>query len=190
MAIKTFTAGEVLTAADTNTYLANSGLTYITGGALSTATTDFVGCFSSTYTNYRIVIDQIAWSGTAGIYFRMLSGTTPATGGDYFWAYTGINILGTTSNSNGNAQTLGFLGSENNGANNLLIGNLSFDIFAPNTSQRTLFEGIGASVITDFASKSGIAIHNQLVAYTGIRLLTNSAVTMTGNVNIYGYRKA
>jgi hypothetical protein len=29
MAIKTFTTGEVLTAADTNTYLANSGLVYV-----------------------------------------------------------------------------------------------------------------------------------------------------------------
>jgi len=190
MAIKTFTAGEVLTAADTNTYLANSGLTYITGGALSTATTDFVGCFSSTYTNYRIVIDQIAWSGTAGINFRMLDGTTPATGGDYNYAYTGLSDSGSASNSSSSAQTLGFLGSENNGANNLLVGNLSFDIFAPNASQRTFFTGIGAGVITNFVQRSGFAVHNQLVAYTGIRLLTNSAVTMTGNVNIYGYRKA
>jgi hypothetical protein len=183
------TAGQILTSAYVNNNI-NSGLTYITGGALSTATTDFVGCFSSTYTNYRIVIDQIAWSGTAPIYFRMLSGTTPSTTADYYWAYTGINILGTASNSNGNAQTVGFLGAENNGANNLAVGSLSFDIYAPNTSQRTLFTGIGTSVITDFASKTGIAVHNQLVAYTGIRLLTNSAVTMTGNVNIYGYRKA
>jgi hypothetical protein len=183
------TPGQILTSAYVNNNI-NSGLTYITGGALSTATTDFVGCFSSTYTNYRIVIDQIAWSGTAGIYFRMLSGTTPATGGDYNWAYTGLSDSGGTSNSNSAAQTIGFLGSENNGANNLLIGNLSFDIYAPNASQRTLFTGIGAGVISNFVSKSGIAVHNQLVAYTGIRLLTNSAVTMTGNVNIYGYRKA
>ena len=190
MAIKTFTDNTTLPASDINTYLANSGLVYVAGGSLSTATTDFVGCFSSTYTNYRIVIDQIAWSGSGDIYFRMLSGSTPYTLADYYWAYNGLNILGTASNSNGNAQTLGFLGAENNGANNLAVGSLSFDIYAPNASQRTLFEGIGASVITDFASKSGIAIHNQLVAYTGIRLLTNSAVTMTGNVNIYGYRKA
>jgi hypothetical protein len=183
------TAGQILTSAYVNNNI-NSGLTYITGGALSTATTDFVGCFSSTYTNYRIVIDQIAWSGTAGIYFRMLDGTTPATGGDYIWAYNGLSQLGATSNSAGNALTLGFLGSENNGANNLAVGYLSFDIYAPNTSQRTLFTGIGSGVISEFVSKSGIAVHNQSVAYTGIRLLTNSAVTMTGNVNIYGYRKA
>ena len=34
MAIKTFTTGEVLTASDTNTYLANAGLVYITSTAV------------------------------------------------------------------------------------------------------------------------------------------------------------
>ena len=38
MAIKTFTSGAVLTAADTNTYLTNSGLVYIAQGELTSAT--------------------------------------------------------------------------------------------------------------------------------------------------------
>ena len=56
MAVKTFTT-EVLTSADTNTYLANSGLVYvkshtITSGA-SVVVTD---AFSSTYDNYLIIV--------------------------------------------------------------------------------------------------------------------------------------
>ena len=38
MAIKTFTTGEVLTAADTNTYLANSGLVYVASGTVAANT--------------------------------------------------------------------------------------------------------------------------------------------------------
>ena len=57
MAIKNFTTGEVLTAADTNTYLANSGLVYVTsqtvGSAVSTVTVP--GAFSTTWNDYRII---------------------------------------------------------------------------------------------------------------------------------------
>jgi len=37
MAIKTFTTGEVLTAADTNTYLTNSGFQYVSSGSFTNA---------------------------------------------------------------------------------------------------------------------------------------------------------
>jgi hypothetical protein len=59
MAIKTFTSGEVLTSADTNTYLANSGLVYIAEGSTSTSVLglNFNNVFTSTYDNYRIMID-------------------------------------------------------------------------------------------------------------------------------------
>jgi hypothetical protein len=189
MAIKTFTDLTTLPASDINTYLANSGLVYVTSGPLSTATTDFVGCFSSIYRNYRIVIDQISWSGTADLYFRMLSGSTPATTAEYFWAYNGLSAIAGGSNSNGNGQVLGYLGTTNNGANNLAVGSASFDIYAPNVAARTLFTGTGIGVISEYVSKTGIAAHNLTTAYTGIRLMTGSAVTMTGNVTIYGYRQ-
>jgi hypothetical protein len=51
MAIKTFVTGTVLTAADTNEYLANSGLVYITSTSAVPlqATVTISGCFSATY---------------------------------------------------------------------------------------------------------------------------------------------
>jgi hypothetical protein len=39
MAIKTFTTGEVLTASDTNTYLANSGLVYVKSQTIGSGVT-------------------------------------------------------------------------------------------------------------------------------------------------------
>ena len=56
MAIKTFTTGEVLTAADTNTYLANSGLVYVAGATFTGAGTFDVTGFSSSYLFYHLEI--------------------------------------------------------------------------------------------------------------------------------------
>jgi hypothetical protein len=56
MAIKTFTTGEVLTASDTNTYLANAGLVYITSTAVSGSTVTVSNCFDSTYDWYKVVL--------------------------------------------------------------------------------------------------------------------------------------
>ena len=93
MAIKTFTTGELLTASDTNTYLANSGLVYITGGALSSTAVNFVGCFTSTYTDYRIVVDSLAWNATGDLFYQFLTGTTPYTNADYLAFYPRHQML-------------------------------------------------------------------------------------------------
>lgn len=53
MAIKTFTTGEVLTASDTNTYLANSGLVFVKSQTIGSAVTSVTvsDAFSATYDN-------------------------------------------------------------------------------------------------------------------------------------------
>jgi hypothetical protein len=190
MAIKTFTTGELLTASDTNTYLANSGLVYVAGGPLSLTATNFAGCFTSEYRDYRIVVDSLAWNATGLLYYQLLTGTTPATGGDYFWAMNGLFATGTAGNNQASAQTYGFLGSINAGANNLVVGACSWDICGPQLAQRTLLTGQAAGVDTNYYHLSGMNAHNLTTAYDGIRLLTNTATTFTGNVTIYGYRKA
>lgn len=65
MAIKTFTDNISLPASDINTYLGNAGLVYITSGALSTATTNFQGCFTPTYKNYRVIIEGLSVSASS-----------------------------------------------------------------------------------------------------------------------------
>ena len=57
MAVKTFTSS-TLTASDTNTYLANAGLVYVTSvtGGTGVTTITVSNCFSSTYDAYRIVL--------------------------------------------------------------------------------------------------------------------------------------
>jgi hypothetical protein len=190
MAIKTFTTGEVLTAADTNTYLANSGLVYIDTKTLSTNTTDLVGCFTSTYTNYLLVGNSLQMNSTADIYFQMLSGSTPATTADYFFAFIGILDTGTTSNNSGASQTVGFTGFTNNGANGVPIGAFNLNVYAPQLAQRTFVKSSCASYPTTSATKEGSNRHNLATSYDGIRFTTQTAATMGGTITIYGYRKA
>jgi hypothetical protein len=120
----------------------------------------------------------------------MLTGTTPYTSADYYWAMRGYKATGVAFDNGAQSQTIGFLGTGNNGANNLVVGSCSWDIYGPQLAQRTLLTGQGTGVSTDYFGLSGMNSLNTVAAYTGIRLLTNSATTFTGNVSIYGYRKA
>ena len=188
MAVKTFTTGEVLTSADTNTYLANSGLVYITGGALSTSTTNFVGCFTSTYRDYRIVFDSITCNSTADVYWQLLNGTTPAST-DYSWAVTGLTETNVNSNSSTTGFVVGYTGMSSNVATIVSMAS-SMDIYGPQLSQRTFATVAAAGYASAFFHRTGFSHHNVTTAYDGIRILTGAAPTLGGNVSIYGYRKA
>jgi hypothetical protein len=190
MAIKTFTTGEVLTAADTNTYLANSGLVYVTSGSLSTATTDFVGCFTSTYDNYRILITSPQVNSAADIYFRLLDGTTPKTT-NYYYGSVGYNTAGTALNTfaAGGAEVYTGWTCSAGGAGTD-IGMLSADITSPFVAKKTSFAGSYMAFQTAYKVGTFSATQTDSTAFSGLRISTLTAATLTGTVTIYGYRKA
>jgi hypothetical protein len=179
-----FTAGQILTAAQMN----QIGLFEVASGTLATATTDFVGCFTDDYRDYRIMISNVAFSGTGELYFRMLNASSPDTTGNYFWALNGLTIANAATNSVGSGQTLAATGIANNGANGLQACAGVLDVRSPKLAQRTLNTSQAMGVLTDFYHRTGFSAHNVTTAFDGIRFLTNSAVTVTGNVQIYGYR--
>ena len=186
----TFVSGQVFTATDAN-LMANSGLTYITDGSLSSTTTDFTSVFSATYDSYRIVISSIALSATGDIYWRLLSGSTPLTTATYQWALTGITVGGGASNSTAAAQTIGYTGVTNDtGVAGEVAGSVSIDLHGPFLSQRTLGTSASQSFPTDWAHRTGYIGNMATGSYNGIRFLTNAGPTMTGRVFIYGYRRS
>jgi hypothetical protein len=192
MAIKTFTSGEVLTASDTNTYLANSGLVYVASGALSSTGTNFQGCFTSTYTNYRLVFDSIQVSAAADIYFRFLSGTTPAITTNYDYAFLGLTAAGATSNSTAAGDTYGFTGISitGGGVGSTVFAQASMDVFGPQLAQRTQVLSVSPGVYAgNFGVRTGMSAFSLTSVFDGIAIYTRSAATMGGNVTIYGYRK-
>ncbi len=187
MAIKTFATGEVLTASDTNTYLANSGLVYITsttiGSAVSSVTVSNV--FSSTYDNYKIMVNGGTASGADAVTLKL--GAT-ATG-----YYMGMNRA---SYDTGTANTL----NDNNQAYwryfcicNTDAITMDVDLFDPFNAKPTRIHGWWVDARAGaFSSGAGAGYLAGTTSYTAFTLANlTGGVTMTGGtITVYGYRKA
>lgn len=179
MAIKTFSSGEVLTSADTNTYLANSGLVYITSTNVGTSTSATVSnCFSSTYDNYRIIIDGV----TAGLvdFTFQLSGIT---GSVYtyqgYYQLIGVGTINTYG-ATGTTMPIGTFAASGNNFMQLEISspNLAKIKYGQMTSNSTLLSSVQGSQI------------NSTVQSTGFTVAAASGNISGGTITVYGYRKA
>lgn len=187
MAVKTFSTGEVLTAADTNTYLANAGLVYVTSTtvAAGSSSVQIDNCFTSTFTGYRITF---AGKGTLAnndwLRARIVDGTTPQTGAIYFhsYAYSGTAAMAT-----------GFLGSQTSWLVGLIgdtATQCSWDLFNPQAAAKTTgVSGYMSSATNDYFNGNNGQLINNTTVYEGIQLYPSSG-TFEGTVTIYGYRKA
>lgn len=185
MAIKTFSVGEVLTASDTNTFLANAGLVYVTSTTVGTAvsTVTINNCFSSTYDNYHFI-----WSGgtmSAGTRVDLKIGTATANYdmwmvyGDYAAGAVAPQALGLTN------QVLAFWvgGGDTNAAvaEAVLIG--------PNLPKYTYFRNTGFY----FAQQGTGFMTGRLkdtTQHTGFTLSLGGGTMTGGTITVYGYRKA
>ena len=186
MAIKTFSSGEVLTASDTNTYLANSGLVYL--GAVSYTSAGAVSAnnvFTSAYRNYRFVGAHAPSSGLANFRMRLRASSTDQTGANYQFTSARLYV--------NNAQDQYGSGQNYTQLANGGIANFQFcftiDIFAPQVNTDTLwnadcsnFEGSSAGV--RWWAMGGYKAAYQADGFT----LYPTAGTWTGQLYIYGYR--
>jgi hypothetical protein len=186
MAIKTFTTGEVLTAADTNTYLANSGLTYIAETQFSGTAVPFInGCFTSTYQNYQVKI-LMQPSASTNLFFRFRSGTSTTESGAVY-DRAGFSFTTVANSLLAANQTEGYVGDGTAAANSRFTGTL--EIFRPNEAQNT-------SVNCHNMDNLGNAVYlmsyrmDNATQYTGLELTALGAGTLTGSMYVYGYRKA
>jgi len=171
------------------TAVGNSGLVYVGGGALSTATTNFQSCFTSTYTNYRVIIDSPTISAAGDFYIRYLTGTsTPTSGSSYYWAYRGINSSATTADNTAAANPYGYLGWSTSGAGG--TGGISMDIYQPNLAVATVATINSSSLAGgSYVIRNGQVAWDATTVFTGFQITSAGAPTLTGDVTIYGYRK-
>jgi hypothetical protein len=179
MAIKTFTTGELLSSSDTNTYLANSGLVYVTSATIGSgvATVAVASAFSSTYDNYKIIVNGGIGNASQAISMYLTGSTASYYQYLAYWSYAAGSP---TSAGVNNAASWGFIGESSANSNVINI-----DIINPNLAKYTYFNGayIG-TVAGTIAGYHGVA-----TAYTGFTLAV--AGTMTGGtITVYGYRKA
>jgi hypothetical protein len=185
MAIKTFTTGEVLTASDTNTYLANSGLVYVTsttiGSAVSSVT--ITNVFSSTYDNYRIMVSgSVATNADSSIRVRPGNDTTA---GSYFSGGLYVKYDGTSPGYVvNNGTTTGIEVALTDTTNTAF----AFDLMSPNLATHTrTVSGICAG--TQFTSAYS-GVHKVATAYTSITIAVASGTLTGGTITVMGYRKA
>lgn len=185
MAVKTFTTGEVLTASDTNTYLANSGLVYIKSQTIGTAVSsvEVTGAFSSTYDVYRIVLaggTQSASIPSLGFQFSGIST------GVYYGGFVGAAYnTGTVTGLGVNAATSWTYAGIGTGGGNLM----DLTIWgATTTTRKYCSTGVyfqAAGVYGHFMGETTGA-----TAETAFKIIPSSGTLTGGTITVYGYRKA
>ena len=188
MAIKTFTTGEVLTASDTNTYLANSGLVYITSKTWTATSSNqqIDNCFTSTYDNYRITFTGVGNQATPTVmYVQLVDGTTPDGTANYQSTENVIVFPGPTPSlyysGSQSSISIGFIGD--------YTSVFSADLYSPQKTETTnlVSECCGFGTSNFRIGKVG-GMKPNTTQYEGL-LIARGTGTWAGTVTIYGYRK-
>ena len=187
MAIKTFTSGEVLTASDTNTFLANSGLVYVAGGTFAAATIVDVTGFSSAYKTYRLVYQarRTDGAGNIGASAQFRSSTTPQASG-YYYGSSYSNYLGATGSlaAGNNVTSMGFWG----GADSASPPNLQTYDISLLQAQGVTWTGGGWYSGASYSWFYGGAVSTSLTI-DRLRVSYGSPGSVTGYWQLYGYRE-
>jgi len=185
MAIKTFTTGEVLTAADTNTYLANSGLVYIKSQTVGSGVSSVAvsSAFSTDFDNYKILYTGGTHSAAQDIGMQLGSTTT-----GYYGARLAVFYTSNTLNYglNNNSASWGFVGT---GSSTGAYAN--FELLNPFTATRTIVNAPNiASTSTGAVAGSYNGFLDNATSYTAFTLIPTAGTLTGGTITEYGYRKA
>ena len=177
MAITTYTAGEVLTAASLNNNFASGGLqlikTQTVGSAVGSVTV--TGAFSATYNNYRIV--YTGGTASAGIDMGLTLGSAAA---NYYQSFGLIPYGGTLTQVTVN-NGAGWLYS---GGGGTTLAFLNCDIFQPFATTRTIMTLSGANASN---ANFGGGYLNDATSYTAFTMTPTGGTLTGGTIRVYGY---
>jgi hypothetical protein len=180
MAIKTFTTGEVLTAADTNTFLANSMAVLVKSQTIGTTVSSVTvtGAFDSTYDNYLIKITGMTGSAAVDTTFQLGGITT----GVYITSGFYQSLASATINSytvTGTTMPAGTMATTQN-------TQINIEISGPNLAVTKYVQMTSASATLRANSATQIGSVVQATAFT---IAPTSGTLTGGNITVYGYRK-
>ena len=164
---------------------AASGLNLITTNSFaSSSAVNVDSCFTSTYTNYKIIVDVTGSSGSNIMLFRLRSGgsTDTATTYNYYSYDVVVGGVGNSSAANQN-NMFGF-------PTNSRLASVSFDLLNPQIAEYT--KALPHAMYDD-GSSPGMRIFsatkNNTTQYDGFALVATSG-SFSGNYWVYGYQKA
>lgn len=188
MAIQTFTSGQILTAADTNTYLNNGGLVYVaTGTASAQNRLNIPACFTSGYANYRVEIDNLTHTTANNLILRLSIAGTDTAGVAYQTQRSEVNASALSAVSLTLSSAI-FPTYVNSAAGS--FATIAFDIYKPQIATPTTMNG-QCSRVDSGVSLYGVSfsgVQTDSTAFDGISLVGN-----TGNISctmrVYGYRQ-
>jgi hypothetical protein len=163
----------------------SAGLVRIGSASLSANPTNITNVFSTTYKNYKIVIDNAVATGRGYMFFRIGANVSTSI---YYYASMSRVSSGTTSNIEGNAQTfIRFTNWENATTSNIRAIGATIEIQNPFEALNTTLQEnhAGGSIVDLWAGFSGGLI-NDTTSYTGFTIGAESG-TLTGTVTVYGY---
>ena len=165
-----------------------TGATNGTVGATGTvtysaaSTVSVLGCFTSLYQNYDIVITHTGSASTT-FSFRMISGASTVDSGSNYFGY-GLSFSGTATDQGAASATSQKCGGHSSDSN--IPNETNIKMANPNIAKRTqanihAFDASGPNVLLLGAQVT------TTTQYTGIQLIAASG-TITGSISVYGYR--
>jgi hypothetical protein len=158
------------------------GLVRIGSATLSTGSTNITSVFSTTYKNYKIVVDNAVCTDQGEMRFRI--GANVSTGIYYSAGLSRTsNGVSPTTNSNGGTQI-----AFGNWTTTIKPVGLTIEIQNPfetlNTNMQAVF---GGGSITGLWGGFVGGLVNDTTSYTGFTLLCESGTFSSGTVTVYGY---
>jgi len=164
----------------------SQGLTLLSTVAFSGVTSVSLpaNTFTSTYSNYRFVINVTTVSGDLSLQFRLRAAGADNTTNNYYMR--GIESIFGSNPNLANDGTISTLFGIDNGTNAMLTG----DIIAPQESTRTSLIGNGVGVRTDGNNAAWFVSSwfNATTSFDSASFIA-SANNMTGVISVYGYNK-
>jgi hypothetical protein len=146
-------------------------------------------CFTSTYTNYRLVIRNAKHATTSvNLLFRLRAGGTDTGGTGYYWAKQYIAMGGGSGGTAGASAAAdiqpGIVASTANAGSGVM------DIFDPQLAAVTTTQCQGIWAITTGEASVGSGFLNNTTQYDGFSLHANTGNFTSLTVYVYGYRNS
>jgi len=185
MALTTYTAGEVLTAASLNNNFASGGLMLVKSQVIGSAVSsvNVTGAFSATYDMYKIVVAGGVGSTNQDAVLKLGSTTTGYYYSGYYATFAGTAISQIPLGAN--AANFGAFMTYNT---NTLYANV--ELVNPFSSSPTTINGSIIDPTTTGRTSHFAGYLANTTSYTDFTITPNGGTITGGTIYVYGYAKA
>ena len=164
----------------------SSGLAFITSGNISGASTSVDNCFSSTYTNYKIVLNELVVAAGSRIRMRLRVASADNTTNNYSFVVGGIDTTSSTYSVNLASQNGNYFGFTTDATNANGVST-SFDILNPFATKATHYGPAAVWQTETVRGDISQGVFKASTSFDGVTFFPTPTDTMTGTYKIYGY---